>query len=88
MGAKWIKNSVLYFAIGLAFGLFMYYAIDLQWKATHAHINLVGWLSVIYSVYKEAAETSLTKVQFWLYNIGLSFLFVGMMMIYLDVPSW
>ena len=91
MGAKWVKISVIYFVVGLAFGLFMHYTIQLQWKATHAHINVVGWLStgligVIYSIYKEAAETTLAKVQFWLYNIGLPFLFAGMMMIYLDVP--
>ena len=93
MGAKWVKISVIYFAIGLAFGLFMHYTIELQWKATHGHISVVGWLStgligVIYSIYKEAAETSLAKAQFWLYNIGLPFLFAGMMMIYLDVPRW
>lgn len=91
MGAKWVKIAVVYFVIGLAYGLFMHYTIQLQWKATHAHINVVGWLStgligVIYSVYKEAAETTLAKWQFWLYNIGLPFLFAGMMMIYLDVP--
>lgn len=93
MGAKWVKISVIYFAVGLAFGLFMHYTIELQWKATHAHINVVGWLTtgligVIYSIYKEAAETALAKAQFWLYNIGLPFLFAGMMMIYLDVPRW
>ncbi|MGE7090684.1 hypothetical protein ACQKII_04345 [Lysinibacillus sp. NPDC048646] len=93
MGARWIKISVLYFAIALAFGLFMHYTVQLQWKATHAHIGVLGWLStgfigLIYSFYKEAAETALAKAQFWFYNIGLPFLLVGMMMVYLDVPHW
>ncbi|MEY9978469.1 hypothetical protein [Lysinibacillus sp. RC79] len=93
MGAKWIKISVLYLVIVLAFGLFMHYTIQLEWKTTHAHIGVVGWLTtgfigLIYSVYKDAAETGLAKAQFWFYNIGLPFLFVGMMMVYIDVPRW
>ena len=93
MGAKWIKISVMYLVIVLAFGLFMHYTIQLQWAATHAHIGVVGWLTtgfigLIYSIYKDAAETGLARAQFWLYNIGLPFLFVGMMMVYIDVPHW
>ncbi|KOP78530.1 hypothetical protein AMS59_11850 [Lysinibacillus sp. FJAT-14745] len=93
MGAKWIKISVLYLVIVLAFGLFMHYTIQLEWKATHAHIGVMGWLTtgfigLIYSIYKDAAETGLAKAQFWFYNIGLPFLLVGMMMVYMDVPRW
>ncbi|MEB2281709.1 hypothetical protein LAV73_17150 [Lysinibacillus xylanilyticus] len=93
MGAKWIKISVLYLVIVMAFGLFMHYTNQLDWKTTHAHIGVVGWLTtgligLIYSVYKDAAETGLAKAQFWFYNIGLPFLLVGMMMVYIDVPHW
>lgn len=93
MGAKWIKLAVLYFIIGIGFGLFMHYTVQLQWGATHAHINVVGWLStgligVIYAVYPQAGNSSLGKVQFWLHNIGLPILFIGMMVIYLDVPRF
>ena len=31
MGAKWIKLSVLYLAIGIGFGLFMHATVQLQW---------------------------------------------------------
>lgn len=91
MGEKWIKLAVLYFALGIAFGLFMHYTIQLQWGATHAHINVVGWLStaaigVIYSIYPEAGNSALGKAQFWLYNIGLPVLLLGMMLIYMNVP--
>lgn len=93
LGAKWVKIAVVYLAIGIAYGLFMHYTVELQWKTTHAHINVMGWLTtgligVIYSIYKEAAETALAKWQFWLYNIGLPILFVGMMMVYMEVPHW
>ena len=93
MGAQWIKISVMYLVIVLAFGLFMHYTIQLQWTATHAHIGVVGWLTtgfigLIYSVYKDAAGTGLAKAQFWFYNLGLPFLLVGMMMVHMDVPRW
>lgn len=93
MGSRWIKLAVLYFALGIGFGLFMHYAFQLQWAATHAHINVVGWLStgligVIYSVYPEAGNSSLGKMQFWLYNIGLPVLLLGMMFIYVEVPGF
>ncbi|WP_102691653.1 hypothetical protein [Rummeliibacillus pycnus] len=93
MGAKWIKIAVVYFALGIAYGLFMHYTIELKWAAVHAHINLMGWVTsgvigLIYSYYKQAGETSLAKAQFWLYHIGLPFLLLGMIFIHLDVPRY
>ncbi|WP_397538843.1 hypothetical protein [Rummeliibacillus pycnus] len=93
MGAKWIKIAVVYFAFGIAYGLFMHYTVELKWAAVHAHINLMGWVTsgvigLIYSYYKEAGETSLAKAQFWLYQIGLPFFLLGIILIYLDVPRY
>lgn len=86
MGAKWIKAAVIYFLIGVGFGLYMHATIELQWGATHAHINVVGWLTtaaigLIYSVYPKAGNSALGKAQFWLYNIGLPILLLGMLII-------
>ena len=91
MGAKWIKVSVCYLIIGILFGLFMHYTIDLQWGATHAHINVVGWLStgligVIYTLYPKAGNSNLGVIHFWMQNISLPFLFAGMMLIHTDFP--
>ncbi len=89
MGAKWIKISVLYLIVGIAFGLFMHYAFDLRWGATHAHINVVGWLTtgligVIYSLYPRAGNSGIGVAQFWTYNIGLPVLLFGMGYIQID----
>lgn len=93
MGAKWIKLSVIYFIIGVGFGLYMHATIQLQWGATHAHINVVGWLTtaaigVIYSVFPKAGNSSLGKAHFWSYHLGVPILFLGMMFIYLGVPPF
>lgn len=95
MGTRWIKISIIYLIIGILFGLFMHYTIQLQWAATHAHINVVGWLStgligVIYSIYTDAARTKLAVWQFWLHNIGLPILLVGFLFVPLleSIPFW
>jgi hypothetical protein len=86
MGSKWIKIAVLYFILGVGFGLYMHATFQLQWGATHAHINVVGWLTtavigLIYSVYPLAGNSSLGKAHFWLHNIGLPILLIGMLII-------
>ena len=86
MGARWIKAAVIYFLIGVGFGLYMHATIQLQWGATHAHINVVGWLTtamigIIYTIYPQAGNSILGKVHFWLYNIGLPVLLIGMLII-------
>lgn len=86
MGARWIKIAVVYFFIGVIFGLYMHFTVELQYGATHAHINVVGWLTtgligVIYSVYPQAGNSLMGKIHFWLYNIGLPLLLAGMLVI-------
>ena len=92
MGARWMKIAVLYFLLGVGFGLYMHATAQLQWGATHAHINVVGWLTTaaigaIYSIYPNAGNSMLGKVHFWLYNIGLPFLLFGMWAIYAGLPG-
>lgn len=86
MGARWIKIAVVYFFIGVIFGLYMHFTVELQYAATHAHINVVGWLTtgligIIYSVYPQAGNSLMGKIHFWLYNIGLPLLLAGMLVI-------
>src|SRR5699024_7797871 len=92
MGAKWIKISTLYFLLGVAFGLYMHATVALQWAATHAHINVVGWLTtvaigVIYSVYPKAGISALGKAHFLLYIIGFLILLIGMLIIHRGVGA-
>lgn len=92
MGSKWIKISIVYLLTGIAFGLFMHFTLQLQWSATHGHINVVGWLTTgvtgaIYSVYPTAANSIWGKLHFWFYNLGLPLLLIGMFVIQLVVKG-
>ena len=49
----------------------------------HAHVNLLGWVSMgligcIYHFFPNAAATGLAKVQFWLHQIALPLMMIGL----------
>ncbi|MFY3790583.1 cytochrome-c oxidase [Ureibacillus sp. MALMAid1270] len=76
MGSRFIKIAGVYFFLAVILGLVMGIIQNFAFTSVHAHLNLLGWVSMalfglIYSVYKKAGETSLAKAHFWLHNIGL-----------------
>jgi hypothetical protein len=92
MGAKLIKIASIYFVIGVLFGMFMSMTHNFGLASVHAHINLLGWASLalaglIYSVYPIAGETPLAKAHFWLHNIGLPIMMIGLIVLVSGVPS-
>lgn len=82
MGLKLIKIAVVYFLIGISFGLYMsiFHAFNLA--TVHVHINLLGWMSlsiigIFYTLFPKLAKTSAAKAHFWLHNIGLPVMMVS-----------
>lgn len=76
MAIKFLKIAAIYFLIGMLLGTYMLMSHQLQYAPSHTHINLLGWASlalagIIYHLFPIAAESKLTKVHFWLQNIGL-----------------
>ncbi|WP_141432166.1 cytochrome-c oxidase [Bacillus sp. 03113] len=76
MGKRYLKVAAVYFTIGVLLGFVMGIAQDFRLASVHAHINLLGWVSmalfgIIYHFYPNAAETKVAKTQFWLHNIGI-----------------
>ncbi|MFD0676266.1 MULTISPECIES: cytochrome-c oxidase [unclassified Paenibacillus] len=83
MGAKLIKIASVYFVVGVFFGMFMSITHQFQFASVHAHINLVGWVSLalagfVYHVFPKAATSILGKIHFWLHNIGLPIMMIGL----------
>ncbi|PLT32107.1 cbb3-type cytochrome c oxidase subunit I [Bacillus sp. V5-8f] len=86
MGISFIKSSVVYFLIGIGMGMFMSITHKFQYAPAHAHINLLGWASLalmglIYHFFPSTGENSLAKVHYWLYNIGLPIMMIGLLLI-------
>lgn len=76
MGKRYLKVALVYLTLGVLMGLIMGIVQDFRLASVHAHINLLGWVSMalfglIYHFYPKAADTKLAKTQFWLHNIGL-----------------
>lgn len=76
LGLRFLKIAVLYFIIAVSLGLVMGIIHNFALSSVHAHLNLLGWVSmaifgIIYSLYPTASETKLAKTHFWLHNIGL-----------------
>jgi len=83
MGIKFIKISVVYFVIGVCIGMYMSMAEKFTFKPVHVHITLLGWMSMalaglIYIAFPAAAETTMAKVHFWLHNISLPIMMIGL----------
>lgn len=81
--ARFVKIAVVYFLIGTVLGLVIGSSNQFQYTSVHAHINLLGWVSlaiigVIYKVFPEAAEAKLARIHFWLHNVGLPLLIISM----------
>lgn len=72
----WFRVAVVYFVAAVALGLMMGGSGDHSLMAVHAHLNLLGWVSMslfglIGLVYPAITEGRLARWQFWLYNLGL-----------------
>ncbi|MEH7484346.1 cytochrome-c oxidase [Neobacillus drentensis] len=83
MAIRLIKISVVYFVIGVCMGMYMSMTENFDFTPVHAHINLLGWLTMavaglIYVGFPGAAETTLAKVHFWLHNISLPIMMIGL----------
>jgi cbb3-type cytochrome oxidase subunit 1 len=83
MGVKLIKIASIYFVVGVCFGMFMSISHKFEYASVHAHINLVGWVSLalaglVYHVFPEAGKSILGKIHFWLHNIGLPLMMISL----------
>lgn len=83
MAKTFLKIAAIYFAVGVLLGMTMGIIQDFRLASVHAHINLLGWVSmalfgVIYHFYPQAADTRLAKTHFWLHNIGLPVMQIGL----------
>lgn len=87
-----LRISVIYILLGLAMGIGMAASGNHGLMPAHAHLNLVGWVSMtifglVYRVYPAAAKTTLAKWQFGISNVGALLLVAGVTGIYSGYPE-
>jgi hypothetical protein len=72
----WIRIAAIYFAVAVAMGVYMGASHDHSLYPLHAHLNLLGWVSMalfglLGKAFPAIADNVLAKLHFWIYNIAL-----------------
>jgi hypothetical protein len=72
----WYRLAAIYFAIGVVLGVTMGASGDHSLFAVHAHVNLLGWVSMalfglIGTLHPSITEGRVAATQFWMYNVGV-----------------
>jgi len=75
----------VYVLVGMGFGIFMGITQDFSLAPAHAHLNLLGWVTMalygtFYALAREAS-TKLAWTTFWLNNIAVSIMFPSLAMV-------
>ncbi|RXT03999.1 cytochrome-c oxidase [Ammoniphilus sp. CFH 90114] len=92
MHTWFLKLAAGYFVIGVLVGMGMSMTHQFGLVSLHAHINLLGWMSmalfgIIYHLYPATAESTLFRWHFWLYNIGLPIMMVALYLVLTGVNA-
>src|SRR5690625_7790172 len=82
MGRMLMKISVVYFLVGIAFGLYMSIFHVFNLATVHVHMNLLGWMSLAIAgifnhLYPNLAKTAAAKIHFCLHNSCLRIMMSG-----------
>lgn len=72
----WIRMAALYLVAGVALGNYMGATHDFGLRSVHAHINLLGWASMlgfglVVQHWADTLSPRLVAAQFWLHQLAL-----------------
>ncbi|HVJ39936.1 MAG TPA: hypothetical protein VM639_00505 [Dongiaceae bacterium] len=76
LAAFHLRAAAIYAVIGMAFGIHMGIAQDFSLMPAHAHLNVIGWLSIavyglVLAKFPAAAASRLAKLQAIAAHLGL-----------------
>ncbi len=92
ISGKFIKVAVIFALVGMALGIKMAISGEHDQVQAHAHINLVGWVTMMlyglfYKSHNDAAQSKLAVVQFWLSTLGAIVINIGVYLLYTGFPE-
>jgi cbb3-type cytochrome oxidase subunit 1 len=87
LSINFIRCGVIYGLIGMGIGIVMAASNDHGQAPTHAHINLLGWVSMpifglVYRAFPTLAIGTLPKLHFWIMNIGIIGMIAGLFLMF------
>ena len=83
MSERFLKLAVIYGLSGMILGSVMGMTSNFANRDVHAHIGLLGWVSmaimgICYRVFPALARSRLATAHFWFYNIGVPVMLAGL----------
>lgn len=89
--AWYFRAAVIYALVAMALGIFMAASGDHNQMPTHAHINLVGWVTIfLYGAFLKihpGASQRLGAILWWIANTGAIIMLTGVYIIYSGSPE-
>lgn len=82
-----LRVSSIYLAIGLGLGMFMAISRDHTLSTVHSHLSFLGWgtlafAGIVYLLLPACGANRLATLHFWLQNVGLPIMIVGLAGLY------
>ncbi|NBB61428.1 cytochrome-c oxidase [Pseudomonas sp. ODNR1LW] len=92
LSTAFLRLAVLFAALGVSLGYFMGVTHDFALSPVHAHINLLGWVSMFlyglfYRAFPEAQSAPLPLIHFWLAVLGMPIMMAALAVQLLGVAS-
>ncbi|MAZ03299.1 MAG: hypothetical protein CMN56_09190 [Sneathiella sp.] len=93
LAERFIKSSIIYIILGMALGIYMAASQDHSQMPTHAHLNLLGWVTMalmglIYKNWPAVAEAKLAPLTYWLAHATVIGLTLGVGLLYAGLPQY
>jgi hypothetical protein len=93
MTVRLIKLASIYLVLGMSLGIWMGIAQDHTLRGVHAHMNLLGWVTLgvsalVFHIFPQLSATRLATAWFWVYNLSLPVSLVSLgFMLYGDLRA-
>lgn len=93
LAEKFIKSAAVYIILGMILGIYMAATQDHSQMPTHAHLNLLGWVTMgimglVYKNWPAVAEVKLAKLTYWLAHITVIGLSIGVGLLYAGMVEY
>ncbi|MBT7951141.1 MAG: hypothetical protein HN764_05930 [Gammaproteobacteria bacterium] len=87
LGHNFLMTAILYGLWGTLMGSWLVFTKQSYLSQVHAHINLLGWVTmalfgVFYHFYPKVSESMLAAIHFWVANISVLTLNIGLWMFF------
>ena len=93
MGIRLIRISIVYLVISIVLAMYMSITEIMTLSTVHSHISCLGWTmlalsGLFYHLFPELATKVLSKIYFWLVNIGLPIMILGVAIYLYEQAGW